>query len=192
MWVDIRQLGWRWRYAGRHCCNEMVMCILTTEVLFSPALILTSEHKQNGVLTPTRRTCHNVVTYHSSFRYINIINTFQWIKEFYKSQIVIFIISNMWLLQRSNKSQCIYSSCIPPWLSYHPDKAAILRNEAIASQYVSWKQGNRIAEEVCRTQLLQFDIQVVHLDDWSSFQSRPNFDVRAKSKWRPHPHSYFM
>jgi hypothetical protein len=104
-----------------------------------------------------------------------------------RHSLIPLLYQNMWILHNSNKAQCICISCIPPCLSYNPDKAVILRNGAITSQYVSWKQGNKIAEEVYRTQLLQFDSQVVHLDDWSSFQSRPNFDVRAKWKWRPRP-----
>jgi hypothetical protein len=55
----IRQLGWQWKYAENNCCSEKVKrCILTTEVLFSPALILTSEHNQNGVLIPTPATAY--------------------------------------------------------------------------------------------------------------------------------------
>jgi hypothetical protein len=73
MWVDIRQLGWQWRYAGRNCCSQIVKwSILQAEVLSSPALILTSEHKQNGFLTSNRRLCFNVLRYHSSLRYIKI------------------------------------------------------------------------------------------------------------------------
>jgi hypothetical protein len=37
------------------------LVILTTYVLTSPAQILTSEHNQNGFLTPTRRPWYNLV-----------------------------------------------------------------------------------------------------------------------------------
>jgi hypothetical protein len=50
--VDIRQLGWQWRYGGRNFCSKIVKkCILATGFLFSSALILTSQHNQNGVLS---------------------------------------------------------------------------------------------------------------------------------------------
>jgi hypothetical protein len=77
MGVDIRKLGWQWRYPGCNRCSDIgKWFILTTAVLFCPALILTSEHNQNGLLTPIPRSCYNVVRYHSTFRYIKIRSTF--------------------------------------------------------------------------------------------------------------------
>jgi hypothetical protein len=68
MLVYIRQLEWQWKYAELNSCSEIVKsCILTTEVLISPALILTLEHNQIGVLTLSRRPCYNVLTYHIAF-----------------------------------------------------------------------------------------------------------------------------
>jgi hypothetical protein len=73
------------------CCSDIVkLYILATEVLFSSALILTSDHNQDGVLIPS------------------------------------------------------YNSCIPPRLSYNPDKAltVILQNQRKMRQTknVSWYQ----------------------------------------------------
>jgi hypothetical protein len=38
-------------------------------------------------------------------------------------QIVILLYKNMWILYKSNEGQCFYASCVPPRLSYNPDKA---------------------------------------------------------------------
>jgi hypothetical protein len=65
--------------------------ILTTEVPFSPALILTSEHDQNGVLAPTLRLSYNVVRCQNSFRYIKIRSILHLIREFGKTQAYIKI-----------------------------------------------------------------------------------------------------
>jgi hypothetical protein len=75
-----------------NCCRQVVKwCILTTDILSNPALILTLEQNQNDVLIPTHHPCCNVVSYHSSFRYVKIYNTFQLIREFDKTEIVILI-----------------------------------------------------------------------------------------------------
>jgi hypothetical protein len=60
------------------------------------------------------------------------------------------------------------------------------------SNYVSWYLAITMAVEVSRNYLLQGDSEEVHLDDWSSYQYRPNFDVMALWKKRPHPHSPYM
>jgi hypothetical protein len=155
MWIAIRQLGWQWRFAGRNCCSEIVKCsILTTDVLISPALILTSGHNQNGVLTPTRRTCYNVITYQSSFRYIKFRSTFLLIREFDKTQIVIFIIKkyvdpklNVFILH-------VYILNYPITRARH---SHFVEREDNDSNYVSWYHAIRMAVEVWWMKLLQWD-----------------------------------
>jgi hypothetical protein len=51
--------------------------------------------------------------------------------------------------------------------------------EDSASNYVSSYQAVRMAEEVCRADLLQVGSQAMHLDDWNSFQALPHFYVIA-------------
>jgi hypothetical protein len=93
MLVDIRQLGWHWRYTGRNCCSEIVKrSILTTEISINPALIFKADHNEDRVLNPTSHPCYNVLTQNSSFRYINIRSELYLIMEFDRTQIVLLII----------------------------------------------------------------------------------------------------
>jgi hypothetical protein len=162
--VDIRQLGWLWRYAERNRCSEIAKyCFFTTEVSIRPALILKIKHIQIGGVTPIRRTCYNVITY--QFRYVKNRSKFQLKREFIRHRLLFSLYKNMWIPHKSNKDQCIYTSCVPPRLSNNPNKAVILQSEATASKYVSKYQTIRMAMEVSRVQLLQVSSEVVHLDD---------------------------
>jgi hypothetical protein len=62
----------------------------------------------------------------------------------------------------------------------NPDMKLIFFGKRTMPKTVFWKQAIRIAEEVCWTKLLLVDSGEEHLDERSSYQSRPRFDVMAK------------